>query len=220
MSLAAPHFLLQAETAVCAGSPARGRAGIGRWRFVLRQPTGGAALEAADEEPASSSERLELLAIIRGLEALDQPSRVTLVSVSRNVQEGLRYGLAHWRTSDWLWERYGKLTAVKNADLWQRLDRLLEIHSVECRPARQAADDLAPPPPRPEWKQLRGDRRVRFDREPRRKSEARSTKHETNSNERIIQTRKRPALLRHSNFLLSNLFQISTFVLRAWRRST
>jgi len=156
MSLAAPHFLLHAETAVAASSAA------GRWRFVLSEPAGPTALEAADEEPVASTERLELLAIIRGLEALDQPSRVTLVSASRSVEAGLKFGLANWRASDWQWERYGQLTAVKNADLWQRLDRLLEIHSVQCRPSRgKPADDLAAPPPR--WRELSSGRRFRLD---------------------------------------------------------
>jgi ribonuclease HI len=221
MSLAIPHFLLQAETALCAAGPADDRPDAGRWRFILRGAAGGTALEAADEEPAASSERLELLAIIRGLEALDQPSRVTLVAVSPNIQAGLRFGLAHWRANDWQWERYGQLTAVKNADLWQRLDRLLEIHSVQCRPARKAADDLCPP--RPAWKQLRDGRRIRVDRkhEARSRAQPRSGgRHETNSKERMSQTKRRPARLKHSNFLLSNLFRISDFVLRAFGPSS
>src|SRR5262245_28016480 len=156
MSVAAPHFLLHAETTVSTG----GRDAQGQWRFVLREPAGQTALEAADEEPLASPERLELLAIIRGLEALDQPSRVTLVAASRSVEAGLKFGLANWRTSDWQWERYGQLTAVKNADLWQRLDRLLEIHRVDCRPSRgKAADDLAAPARR----QLGSGRRLRID---------------------------------------------------------
>ena len=162
MSLAAPHYLLLAETAVPAERPAAG----GRWQFRLLQPAGNTALEAADDEPAASPERLELLAIIRGLEALDQPSRVTLVSASRSVQAGLHLGLATWRTNDWQWERYGQLTAVKNADLWQRLDRLLEIHRVECRPSRsKPADDLAAPAaaPNSQWKSRRGGKRLRID---------------------------------------------------------
>jgi len=162
MSLAAPHYLLVAETTV----PANGSSGGGRWQFKLRQPAGQTALEAADDEPAASPERLELLAIIRGLEALDQPSRVTLVSASRSVQAGLHFGLATWRTNDWQWERYGQLTSVKNADLWQRLDRLLEIHRVECRASRgKPADDLATPParPQPQLRRTRGGRLLRFD---------------------------------------------------------
>jgi ribonuclease HI len=168
----APHFLLHAETAA-AGGPA------GNWRFVLREPTGRTALEAADEEPAAGQQRLELLAIVRGLEALDQPSRVTLVSASRSVQAGLQFGLANWRSNDWQWERYGQLTAVKNADLWQRLDRLLEIHSVQCRPTRgKPADDLAAP--RPAWRQLSSGRRLRIDQPPAAKSAATESKEPKN----------------------------------------
>ena len=90
-------------------------------------------LEAFDEEPGVQGERLELLAVIRGLEALDQPSRVTLVTSSRGVSRGLRFGLAEWRTNNWQWERFGRRVPVKNHDLWQRVDRALQFHRVECR---------------------------------------------------------------------------------------
>jgi len=63
------------------------------------------------------------------------------------------------------------LAAVKNADLWQRLDRLLEIHAVECRPARKAADDLCPPPRPSHWRALQSGKRVRIDAGARKKSE-------------------------------------------------
>ena len=69
-------------------------------------------------EPESSTERLQLLAIVRGLESLDEPARVTLVSAGRSISRGVRYGVAQWRENDWQWERYGKLTPVKNGDLW------------------------------------------------------------------------------------------------------
>lgn len=178
MSLAAPHYLLHSETAAANGP-------TGRWRFVLQQPAGQTALEADDEEPATSPERLELLAIIRGLEALDQPSRVTLVSASRNVQSGLRFGLANWRASDWQWERYGQLTAVKNADLWQRLDRLLDIHRVDCRGARsKPADDLAAPAVQPQ-RQDPGSRRLRFDAAEGKSSEPTNKKTKTDSQNTI-----------------------------------
>lgn len=141
MSVAAPHFLLFSEAAP-ASDPAND---AGRWRFVLRSAAGQKVLEADDEEPASP-ERLELLAIVRGLEALDQPSRVTLVTASRNVQHGFHFGLSCWRDSGWHWERFGKMAPVKNADLWRRIDRALDIHVIECRCSRtKAADDLNPP---------------------------------------------------------------------------
>jgi ribonuclease HI len=90
-------------------------------------------LEAGDFESELGGERLELLAVVRGLEALEQPSQVTLVTPSRYVQRGLRYGLPPWRENQWRWERFGELTPVKNADLWQRVDRALEFHRVDCR---------------------------------------------------------------------------------------
>jgi ribonuclease HI len=146
MSVATPHFLLYAEAATSADSAA---CDVGRWRFVLRLPSGETSLEAADDENDATPERLELLAVVRGLESLSQPSRVTLLSGSRSIRRGLEHGLSQWRENDWQWERYGRLTPVKNSDLWQRLDRLLEYHAIECRPVRlDKADDLAAPPPR------------------------------------------------------------------------
>ena len=105
----------------------------GRWRFVLRVADGSARLEAEDAEPDAHGERLELLAVVRGLEALDQPSRVTLMTPSPYVREGIRYGLAEWRKNGWRWEFFGQLVPVKNCDLWQRVDTALRFHQVECR---------------------------------------------------------------------------------------
>jgi ribonuclease HI len=141
MSVPAPHFLLTPQAAVLTGDGDYGPAG--QWRFVLQTAGGETHLAAEDDEAESSPERLELLAIVRGLEALDEPSRVTLVSARRSISRGVRYGLAQWRESDWQWERYGKLTPVKNGDLWQRIDRAMSIHTVECREPAGAMDDLA-----------------------------------------------------------------------------
>jgi len=216
MSLAAPHFLLYAEAAHCADSAA---CDAGRWRFVLRLPSGETSLEAADEEQETSPERLELLAVIRGLEALSQPSRVTLLSGSRAIRRGLEQGLSNWRENDWQWERYGRLAPVKNCDLWQRLDRLLEYHAVECRPTRlEKADDFAPPPPPPATPiKKRGGRVVRIDQaHTSKKSEIESTNSETKSKFKFSNSRKRTRVTA-SNFVHSSLFRASSFVLRVLR---
>ncbi|HBO45519.1 MAG TPA: hypothetical protein DD670_16625 [Planctomycetaceae bacterium] len=122
----------------------------GRWRFVLRKPDEQSPLEVGDVEPDVHGERLELLAVVRGLEALDRPSRVLLVTSSTYVREGMRYGLEEWRSNDWQWESYGQMVPVKNRDLWQRIDRALQFHQVECRTWRvdQAHVDI-PAPHRP-----------------------------------------------------------------------
>jgi ribonuclease HI len=73
------------------------------------------------------------LAVVRGLEALAQPSRVTLVTHSRYVNRGLTYGLAEWRANGWQWEHFGQMVPVKNRDLWQRVDRALLFHQLDCR---------------------------------------------------------------------------------------
>ncbi|MBI3837484.1 MAG: hypothetical protein HY288_06080 [Planctomycetia bacterium] len=135
MRVAAPHFLLFSES--CRKSSQ------GQWRFVLQSLDGTEQFEAADAEPNARGERLELLAVVRGLEALAQPSRVTLVTPSKYVNRGLTYGLEEWRANDWQWEHYGEMVPVKNRDLWQRVDRALSFHKLECRTWRFDLPHLA-----------------------------------------------------------------------------
>jgi ribonuclease HI len=141
MSAPAPHYLL-----FSASAPAAPSAQPGDWRFVLEAVDGSSKVEIADSEPEVRGERLELLTVVRGLEAIDEPARVTLVTPSRYVSRGISYGLNDWRENGWQWERHGEMVPVKNRDLWQRVDRALEFHRVECRqwrldaPHEQGAD--------------------------------------------------------------------------------
>jgi hypothetical protein len=86
-----------------------------------------------DSEPTATGERLELLAVVRGLEALEGPARVTLVTKSRYVSRGIKVGLPQWRANDWCWENFGRLVPVRDHDLWQRVDRALLFHEVDCQ---------------------------------------------------------------------------------------
>ena len=67
-----------------------------------------------------------------GLESLDQPSRVTLIGCTRYVEQGIQYGLAEWKENDWRWEWFGQMVLVRDADLWQRMDRAMQFHRVDC----------------------------------------------------------------------------------------
>lgn len=121
-----PHYLLFSETG--------GEENPGRWRFVLRAPGGLEQSEAADTEPDVQGERLELLTVVRALESLDQPSCVTLMTPGGYVRHGVRYGLPEWRCNGWKWEYFGEMVPVKHADLWQRLDQVMQYHQVGfCR---------------------------------------------------------------------------------------
>lgn len=125
MQAPAPHFVLYTESSRCGGIAPR-------WKFVLQSLEGDERLSAADSESDSRPSRLELLAVVRGLEAIDRPSRVTLLTRSRYVSRGIRRQLNHWRELGWRWERFGQLVPIRDHDLWQRVDRALMFHQVEC----------------------------------------------------------------------------------------
>lgn len=106
--------------------------GFGHWRFVLRPMDGSADIEVSDVEPNVWGERLDLLTVLRALESLDQPSRVTLIGCTRYVEQGIQYGIEEWRANDWRWECFGQMVPVRDADLWQRMEQVLHFHRVEC----------------------------------------------------------------------------------------
>jgi len=125
MSVSKPHFFLR--LAVLEEDDR------GEWKFVLNAADGSATFEACDGEPGVRGERLELLALVRALESLDQPSYITLAAGGRYVRRVLAQGLDEWRRNGWMWECFGELTPIKNRDLWQRLDRCLGFHKLETR---------------------------------------------------------------------------------------
>ena len=123
MSVSKPHYLLFSETSRHDES--------GRWRFRFRSPQGDEHFEASDTEPEIRGERLELLTIVRALEFLDQPSRVTLMTSDPYLRQGICFGLPEWRANDWQWEYFGKMVPIKHCDLWQRMDQAMRYHQVE-----------------------------------------------------------------------------------------
>lgn len=125
MSTEYPHYLLFSQSSATPEP--------GHWRFELRALNGSRRLVAEDTEPDVRGERLELLTVVRGLEALEQPSRVTVMTPSTYIREGIRHGILQWRESGWLWEFFGQMVPVKNGDLWQRMDRALRFHRLDCR---------------------------------------------------------------------------------------
>ena len=130
-----PHYLLFVQAGF-ENSKSQPR---GFWQFSIEPLHDAARLEVKDFEDQRSIERLELLGLVRGLEALEQPSQVMLVSTSSHLNRGLRNGLPVWRDSGWEWERFGAMAPVRDRDLWQRVDHAMRFHKVQSRFLR--ADD-------------------------------------------------------------------------------
>jgi len=75
----------------------------------------------------TTNNRMELLAAIRGLEALSRPSAVELYSDSQYVLKGLSEWIAGWKAKGW---KTSSKQPVKNEDLWRELDDLRHKHRV------------------------------------------------------------------------------------------
>ncbi len=101
----------------------------GTWHFTLQQTDGTSVFSAADEDIGDLN-RLTLLAAVRGLESIDGPASVTLLSNNRYLIRSLSDSLPRWRESNFVWEHFGQRIDVQHADLWRRVDRALSIHRV------------------------------------------------------------------------------------------
>ncbi|MCC9640922.1 ribonuclease HI [Rhodopirellula sp. JC740] len=103
----------------------------GRWQFVIETSDGRPVMEADDQEFGDLN-RLSLLAAVRGLEAMDGPSTITLLSHNRYLIRSLTDSLPRWRRSDFVWDHFGRRVEVQHADLWRRVDHALGIHEVQA----------------------------------------------------------------------------------------
>jgi len=106
----------------------RGNPGPGGWGVLLRYNQKGKKLYGG--EPNTTNNRMELLAAIKGLEALKRPCVVRLTTDSQYVKNGLTEWLPNWKQRGW---KTAAKKPVKNADLWQRLEAAVDRHDVEWR---------------------------------------------------------------------------------------
>ena len=109
----------------CSGNP-----GPGGWAFILRHPGSGKELEQSGGEAETTNNRMELTAVVRGLEALNRPSHVELLTDSVYVGKGLSEWMAKWKANGWRRREGQRWAAVKNEDLWRKLDELIARHQL------------------------------------------------------------------------------------------
>jgi ribonuclease HI len=125
----------------CSGKP-----GPGGWGAVLRFKA--AEKELSGGAPATTNNRMELMAAIAALEALKHPSRVELTTDSTYVRDGITRWIHDWKRRNW---KTAAKKPVKNVDLWQRLEAAIAPHRVTWRwvrghtghPENERADALA-----------------------------------------------------------------------------
>lgn len=130
----------------CSGNP-----GPGGWGAILIHPA--KELELSGGDPNTTNNRMELTAVIKGLEALTKPCAVTVQSDSKYIVDAINQG---W-LKDWIargWRRGAKKGSGKpvlNVDLWEALIAAMEPHQVKFKwikghaghPMNERADRLA-----------------------------------------------------------------------------
>jgi len=116
----------------CSGNP-----GNGGWGAILM--TAGKQKEMSGNEKNTTNNRMELMAAINALEKLNKPCNVELYSDSAYMCNAFLLGwLESWKQKGW---RGADKKPVKNIDLWERLDKLTQIHNVTFIKVKGHADN-------------------------------------------------------------------------------
>ena len=130
----------------CSGNP-----GPGGWGTLMRAVRDGQIIKERElngGEADTTNNRMELLAAIHALEALERASEITIVTDSAYVKNGVTSWIHGWKRNGW---RTADKKPVKNVELWQRLDAAQARHQVTWEwvkghaghPENERADELA-----------------------------------------------------------------------------
>lgn len=127
----------------CSGNP-----GPGGWACILRHLPTEKEKVMSGAEPDTTNNRMELMAVIQGLRALNREVGVLVVSDSQYVLKGLNSWMAGWKKKGW---KLANGKPVKNIDLWQELDQLKQKHQLTFQyvpghaghPENERCDELA-----------------------------------------------------------------------------
>ena len=124
----------------------RGNPGPGGWGSVLR--FSGREKELFGGEASTTNNRMELMAVIQGLQALKRSCVVDVTTDSQYVKNGITQWIHNWKRNGW---RTAAKKPVKNDDLWRMLDEAVARHDVSWHwvkghsghPENERADALA-----------------------------------------------------------------------------
>lgn len=130
----------------CSGNP-----GPGGWGFILRHPASGKEREGSGGQAETTNNQMELMAVIEGLRALKSRSQVEVITDSKYVAQGSAEWMPGWKKNGWRRKEGKQFKPVKNVELWQRMDDLLQKHEVRFtvvkghsgHPENERCDELA-----------------------------------------------------------------------------
>ena len=124
----------------------RGNPGPGGWGVLLRFGDAEKTLHGGEHQ--TTNNRMELTAVIKGLEALKKPCKVKITTDSKYVLSGVTEWMENWKKRNW---RTASKKPVLNVELWQQLDELVSQHEIDWEwvkghsghPENEIADQLA-----------------------------------------------------------------------------
>lgn len=108
----------------CSGNP-----GPGGWGIIVRLPQG-AEKELSGSEAHTTNNRMELMAAIKGLEAVEESQipKIALYTDSMYLRDGMTQWMPKWKQNDWF-DAVNR--GIKNLDLWQHLDQLSRKYEIQ-----------------------------------------------------------------------------------------
>jgi ribonuclease HI len=129
----------------CSGNP-----GPGGWAAILHHVRTGRRKEISGGQAETTNNRMELTAMIKGLEALKRPCKVRLVTDSEYLSKGVSLWMPRWRAQGWR-QKKNKAAPPMNVDLWKRIAELIDRHDVTTEwvaghaghPENERCDELA-----------------------------------------------------------------------------
>ncbi|MGI9349314.1 MAG: ribonuclease HI [Amylibacter sp.] len=109
----------------CSGNP-----GPGGWGVLMLAKEGSSVIKTRDLSGGTvetTNNQMELTAAIMALEALEKPSKITIVTDSSYVKDGITKWIFAWKKNGW---KTAAKKSVKNEELWKRLENATQIHDV------------------------------------------------------------------------------------------
>jgi len=138
--------MLKKKIKIYTDGACRGNPGIGGWGASLNY--NGTCKEICGGELDTTNNRMEMTAVIEALKVLKESSDVCLLSDSQYVLKGINEWMPNWKKRNW---KTASRKPVKNVDLWQQIDTLMQQHDIEWvwvkghsgDPGNERADALA-----------------------------------------------------------------------------